>query len=219
MKKVLQAGSLTILLIYTVFIAGWLPGFKWEAVTAMSSAVLAVFTVLIVFFAKEQLKASGRRETADFALRFKRDFFTDKTRDLVMLCDNDLLEFIEKGDDACFKVLKEKQRIDQPCDVINFLSAKERDYYSTYEIDDFLLTHLEDLGTFETKKVLDIDYIYEGFSWYLVTAFENEAVKQYIKWVRKSDGADIYNNFERIYHKMKEEEQKRGGLPLAPKPT
>ncbi len=59
-----------------------------------------------------------------------------------MLCDNDLLEFIVDGDSACFKISTEKLGANRPCDVSKFLSTKDRSYYSTYEVDDWLLAHL-----------------------------------------------------------------------------
>ena len=74
--------------------------------------------------------------------------------------------------------------------------------YSAFEIDDDLLGYFEDIGNNESKKLIDIDMIYDTFSWYIKIIWENPAVQEYIKWQR-SEGADIYDGFEYIYNKSK----------------
>ncbi len=167
---------------------------NWQILEAISAAIAAIFTGWILFVAWSQLKASNAIATADFALRFKSDFFKKETREIMMLLTENLLQFETEGDFAYFKIT--------PFDF------ETKAMYSVYEVDDFLLAHLEDLGMFEEKGILDIDYIYEGFSWFIVAAFENEQIKKYIEWSR-SDGEDIYEKLECIYHKVKAEEHKR----------
>jgi hypothetical protein len=74
--------------------------------------------------------------------------------------------------------------------------------FSSYEIDDFLLQHLEDLGFLFKKKIIDLNNIDQLFGYYVVVVFENCEIKKYIDWARQDDD-DIYSNFEYIYHKLK----------------
>jgi hypothetical protein len=57
---------------------------------------------------------------------------------------------------------------------------------------------------FEQKRILDIEMVYEEFSWYIETAYENCEIKQYIEYSRKDDkDKDVYDKFEYIYYKCK----------------
>jgi len=66
-------------------------------------------------------------------------------------------------------------------------------------MDDFLLMPLEDLSIFEVKGILDMDYIYDGYYYWLKVVINDDATKKYREWSKK-DGFDIYEGMERIYH-------------------
>ena len=83
-------------------------------------------------------------------------------------------------------------------------------FISSYEMDDFILMHLEDLGFLYKKGEMGIEDINQLFGYYIVIVWENPEIKKYIDWVREVD-SDIYSNFEHLYHSLKiyeEENQK-----------
>ena len=180
---------------------------SWEILTASSTLGLMILTLFILIVARGQLKASNAIATADFALKFKHDYFTKESRELLMLLDYDLLQFeVDENDFAYFKV---KEKIpDKAMVCYDFLCDKGKNKYSSYEMDDFVISHFEDLGMFEEKGILDMDYVYEGFSYYIISAFENEAIRSYLNWLIDKFGYGLYNKFECIYHKVKIEEHK-----------
>ena len=86
------------------------------------------------------------------------------------------------------------------------MESKEKDkfkeIYTTYDIDDELLGHFEDIGNYEKAGLLYIQMVYEGFVSYIESIWENEAIKAYIDWLN-SDGDDVYEGFRYIYNKLK----------------
>lgn len=51
--------------------------------------------------------------------------------------------------------------------------------------------------------ILDIDYICQGFGYYIETVFENDAIQAYLAWLKKVCGANFYEQFELIYNEVK----------------
>jgi hypothetical protein len=72
-------------------------------------------------------------------------------------------------------------------------------------LDDVLFGHIDDLGTFEKRGVLDISFIYKFFDYYVEVIWENKEIRKYIEWQRSGDesDSDVYDNFEYIYNKCK----------------
>src|SRR4030042_558030 len=125
------------------------------------TAVAASATIALAWLAFWQLRKISETATADFALKFKHDFFTEEARELIMLLEHELLEF-KIGEDgmAYFELIKKENRSEHSGVTCYDFVRESRNKYSSYEIDDFLLSHLEDLGMFEFKGILDIDYVY-----------------------------------------------------------
>jgi hypothetical protein len=81
--------------------------------------------------------------------------------------------------------------------------------YSSYEIDELLLGHFEDLGLFYRKKLMDIEFICSGFSYYIEEIHENDEIKKYIEWSKKNEGneddyaEDTFEDFDLIFKEVK----------------
>jgi hypothetical protein len=198
----------------------------WTALTAMSTAALAILTIIIAWIACVQLNKMSNISKADFAHRCKNDFFTSETRNLFMLFEHDLIEFkFKKLNEDCegekaeylnyFELIKGKKRFvkEDSKQAVNFihqmLNVKEDEdnkssYFSSNEIDDLLLGHFEDLQVFYLKGIIDNDFIYNGYSYYIQTIGDNEQIKAYIKHLKNTEenGSDFYKKFDELYKRL-----------------
>ena len=158
-------------------------------------------TIFLIYIAWKELDSISKTSNAEFLIKFKDAFFTKETRNLIHLIDNDYLEFVntEELGKAFFKI-KEEMIDESTLDKEIKDELKKKMAYSTYQMDDFILGHFEDLGIFEQKGSLDIEMVYEEFSWYLITVWENCAIKKYIQKQRE-ESEDIYDKFEYIKDK------------------
>jgi|GEM_PF-844045 len=168
-----------------------------------------LFTGLIALVAYSQLKKFNTTTRADFIDRFKKHFFTPSARDILSLFQYGALKFklakIDYGEDlpsGDFPYFEIDKNIREQLTL--FVQAKE--IYTAYEIDDDLLGHIDDLGTFEKRRILDISIIYELFEYYITEAWENEEINKYVQWQRVGNESyrDIYDNFEYIYNKCRQ---------------
>lgn len=181
----------------------------WSTIYDLLTLALLFFTFRSFQTLRAQIRSTQRTTNADFAERFKKAFFTDEARQLFFLVDNDLLNYeVLKIESAfefhLFKLDKSK------CESIkskipNFdkiVSAKET--YTSYELDDYLLQHFEDLGYYEENAILSLEDIYNGFAYYIETCYENTAIKTYVNNCRKGDARnkDIYDKFISLYNKI-----------------
>ncbi len=175
----------------------------WEAITA-------IFTIIITFIAWFQLTSVNKTTRADFIHKFNNDFFKESTQEIISLLDYSALKFmiasVNYGQNIPTKEF--------PYFVIERSIAEQfkpkissaRQEYTAFEIDDNLLGHFEDIGNFEKQRILDISFIYECFSYYIILTWENEEIQKYIKWQRGDGGnnaIDIYEKFEYLYKKCK----------------
>jgi hypothetical protein len=181
------------------------PNIDW---TATGTMIIALITSLLAIIAWIQLEKANNISKADFDQRFKNDFFNEKTRQLFMLFQYDLMvfkrEFVNNTDDEFPYFEVDSTQFDaNPIFAIDLAEMKYR--YSAYEIDEFLLGHFEDLGLFCKKGLMDIEFIYEGFSYYIEKIHSNKQIQNYISWTRKEedDGEDIYKNFDFIFNKVR----------------
>ncbi len=170
------------------------------------TAATALFTLILVFVAWTQLTGINATSSCDFIHRFKKDYFRKSTRRLFYLIEHECIIFNENSspsdiDDSFFKVDKDKvSNSNLPDDIKRDLLTKTS--YSTYEIDDLLLGHFEDVGLFEKTNVVNIDMVYEEFDYYICITHENKEIKKYLEYCRKGDGNDdIYDKFSDIYEK------------------
>ena len=184
----------------------------------------ALGTLLVVFVAWWQLSIISGTSRADFIHRLKNDFFTKGTRILIHLIENKYIHYIDLRDEGCEQGSEDTEqdeenggseadkkesyfevdlaKIDRCVPNEIGRQLKRRHFYSEYEIDDLVLGHFEDIGIFEQKRLIDMEMVYEEFSYYIIVVYENGAIKKYIESLRKKD-ADIYANFEYIYNKCK----------------
>jgi hypothetical protein len=165
----------------------------------------AIFTFLLVYVAWAELGNISQTSSADFIHRFKKDFFTEETRTLIHLIDSGYIEFVDEHKDceriSFFKINEEKiKNSGLPDEIVTRLTKKK--VYSTYEIDDLLLGDFEDVGFLENKGLVDIEMVYNEFSWYVSVVFENPEIQAYLK-SQVEESPDIYENFKYIYTKCK----------------
>jgi hypothetical protein len=178
----------------------------WNAVIAISTAGLFIATVVLVFLGWKQFSALNKTNKETFLHQLKDDFFTDEARSIMALLEYDLLKFsttkMETNSEdelAFFEVIEIHN--DTVRKVLHRIKT-ERAFISSYEMDDFILMHLEDLGFLYRKGEVGIEDIDQLFGYYIEVVWENTEIRKYINWTRGID-PDIYSNFEYVYHKLK----------------
>jgi hypothetical protein len=139
----------------------WLFGYgKSIDRTAFWTGAIAIITFVGIVFALLQLRSIRRTSSADFAKRFIDTFFTPETRTLFTLLMNSALGFTVK------EISEGGKQIDRfPCleikrEILTQLSGfvqieENRTGYSAFEIDDLLLGHLDDLGWYVKRGLID----------------------------------------------------------------
>lgn len=162
----------------------------------------AAITGLLAYIAWIQLGGISDTASGDFVLRLKEAFFTQNFRLLFQLIENDWLTLMKAEGVYYFKVQTEKiKRCGLPESIEKILLSREA--YSSYEIDDIVLGHMEDIGALAKRGMLDVGLIYDMFSWYIETVWENNEIKDYVKAVRREGTEDIYDKLEYIYQECK----------------
>jgi len=181
----------------------------------IGSALCAFFTLILAYIVLQQLSKIYSTSNADLIHKLKTDLFRPETRILIHLLGNEYLIFMVPENsqtelpykEAYFEVDVEKiSKTNLPQEIKDDITKNK--YYSTYEINDILLGHFENIGLFWEIGALEIDVIYAKFGYYLSLAYDNPAIKEYIKFARK-DGADIYDKFEKVYNASKSYGQKK----------
>jgi len=137
--------------------------------TAVWTAVLCFVTLSLVGVAWYQLSSIKKTTRADYLKRLNDSFFTQDTRNLLVLLFNSAIEFSilpirnTEGtndidelpyfeiDKSVLKQLKEAGLI---------LLPEWRKGFNAFEIDDLLLGPLDDVGRFERHGLLDIRTAY-----------------------------------------------------------
>ncbi len=191
----------------------------------VGSVLAAFFAAFLVWVAWEELGKISKTSSADFIHRVDNDFFTHETRILVSLIDCGALEFNDKAESSddievrpYFEINQDKLKKSKlPEEVIQRLSEKK--YYSTWEIDDLLLGHFENIGMLEQKRVVNFQMVYDVFSWYLETIWKDDHIKKYITYCRNGEKASridtvFYNQFQYIVTKCLEYDALHSGLCL-----
>ncbi len=81
--------------------------------------------------------------------------------------------------------------------------------YSTYEIDDFL-GQFEDLDDLHVANTLDLRLIWSSFSFYLNSAWDNDAIQAHIATqYAEPDSEGTYDGFKSIVEKCNRYEETR----------
>lgn len=137
-----------------------------------------------------QFRKANHISSADFIHRLKNDFFGKETRELFFLFEKDYLRYDE--DNEVFEVVKIDEKTKAELGIT-------RKFFTIYEVDDFILGDVYDLGLFEQKRIVDIDMVYEEFGYYVETIWENKAIRYYIENQRKDPKhKDVYNKLDYI---------------------
>jgi hypothetical protein len=163
------------------------PDHIWETVTGVA-------TVWLVLVAYTQFGDSNRTSRATFIRQFSDHFFSENTRDIVMLLELDALELKEKPKPIQFVINASKVSASS-------IRGKDKErlidkgMYSEHEIDDWLLAPLEDIGYFEENGLIKIDEIYNHFDFYIYAIIKNTAIKKYVGITNEHDSrriGDVY---------------------------
>ena len=178
--------------------------------------ITALATVFLWIVAGDELGDSNKVSKATFIGKFTEDFFTEKTREILMLIDYKALIFInthevsyktneteinqkpfpyfllDKAVVAQLKLGPEEER-----------HITKREQYTAFEIDDCLLGPIESLAGFEKRKLVDIRQVYDDFDHYINLIGDNYAIQSYIEQQHseEKDGGTIYENFKYLYKK------------------
>jgi hypothetical protein len=191
---------------------GFLSGFA-------AASFAALFSLILILVGWQQLGKIHATSNADLLHKLKGDFFREETRILIHLIYNDFIELIiEDTSRDEIEVCYFKVNVDAinksklPAEIKEYLTQKR--IYTTYELDDYVLGHFEDIGLFWGKKVLDIDLIYEEFDDYISTVYESNEIQRYISYINKPEEDDqpendYYDKFECIYHQCKLYEKRK----------
>jgi len=190
------------------------------------------FAAFLVWVAWEQWSKLSKTSSADFVHKLTEDFFTPETRTLISLIECRALIYIESftiSDDEITSdgITKSQDYFKVDCDIlkkshlpdeiINDLTKKK--FYSPWEIDDLLLSPLEDVGMLEDCGIINFQMVYSGFSYYLATVLDYREIKKYINNMRNdvnigSNKAQsfIYGNAQYIAKKCQEYDDLHSGI-------
>jgi len=158
-----------------------------------------VLTAVLIIFGYFQLRSINKTTSAEFTHKIKNDFYTESNIYLLTLFDENALMVDTNGEVAWFYI-----------DTVKYKSLRKNIdlhtiplIYQSNQID-ALLQNFEDLGLYERNGLIDIDYIYEGFDYYVEALWDNQEVHKYIIWLRKDPRcADDFSYFEYLYKKLK----------------
>lgn len=168
--------------------------------TAFWTMVLTLTTIVLLVVAYRQLSDLARTSKGDFLFRLKNDFFTEETRRLIFLLDNDLLEF-RPSTFPYFEIVNRGSCV-----------ARLAELGITYEnvsvslIEDLVLGPLEDVGLFVKLKRITLEEAYEEFDSYIQLCAESKAIQAYLRWEPEDYGEqddDAYDNFQILYERLK----------------
>lgn len=175
---------------------------------AFWTMMLVAATIALAAIAWYQLHALSKTSEGEFIHKFKDDFFRKETRDLFALVENECVQFrlihFRGKPTAHFQVVASSI----PPSLRRLISRRA---FSSYEIDDLLLGHFEDLGLYEQRGIIDIEMVYELFDTYIEVTWENEEIQKYVAFSREPDADDepkdqnfdVYDKFECIYKKCR----------------
>ncbi len=174
--------------------------------------VLTIITLFLWWIARKQLGGINKTTKADFIKKFTDDFFSETTRDILMLLDYNALNFsscnIEYDENIPPKTFPYFSINEDVVKQIRVDSIKQKQFidkkfFSSFEMDDYVLGFFEDFGFYEKNGLINIEGVYNSFDWYIDMVWNNEEIKRYIMSQTKDEkeGYDIYEDFRYIYEK------------------
>jgi hypothetical protein len=176
------------------------PAIFWAMVTAVATVLLVAATVGLVWIGLIPLINARKAEFAD---RFRSELLSSSAEKIFFLVAHGFVEFrVDPTTKRPYFFIIEaseniiKQRIEQMLDGQRIIL--------TFEIDDEILSPLEEVAYYEEKKVLDFDYVYETFADHIDVFMSNKEVVKYITWMRETTGMDVYRKLEKLHAKIKQ---------------
>jgi hypothetical protein len=171
------------------------PAIFWVMVTAIATVLLVIATVGLVWVGIIPLV---RERKAEFGDRFRSELLTPSAQKIFFLVAHGFVEFRDDQTTgrAYFFIIEAqeniiKQRLEQ--------ILGEQRIILTFEMDDEILSPLEEVAYYEEKKVLDFDYVYETFADHIDVFMSSAEVKKYIVWLRKYGRPDVYVKLEKLH--------------------
>lgn len=203
--------SYLVILFFLVFggLLGMILKVGGDNLWAYITTITTIFLWIVAYFELEEFNKTTK---ADFIKRFNTEFFSGRTRELVMLFDCNALDFQlsnidykESGPAKVFQYFTVNEEIVKqlPLAKKDKEAILDKKSYSDFEIDDGLLGYIENIGYFEKKGLIDITDVYTSFGWYINVIWNNKEIKKYLEAERKTekDGDDIYEDFNYIFKK------------------
>ena len=186
--------------------------------TAVWTAFLALVTFVLALVAVIQLSSIKKIARADYLKRLNDSFFTEEMRNLLVLLLNSAIEFSilpikdEQGKNNIDELpnFKIKQYVLDQLWKSGMISIPDwRKSYNAFEIDDWLLGPLDDVGRFEKNGLLDMRSAYDTFGYYVIELVgKNQPVRDFLN---HEDSKGNYDDLEYLYKKFLSY-QKRSGL-------
>jgi hypothetical protein len=173
------------------------------------TAWLTIATILLCVIGWWQLKGIKKVSKADFIQKFSIDFFNEKARNIILLLEYDALVFrtreIEYGDGTAnekFPFFEINKKISSQLQINHDNKSDLIESYTSFDIDDLLLGHFEDIGGFEKQNLISIENVYNYFDYYIQVAWDSKEIQKYLHYIKKdSNNPDVYENFKYISQK------------------
>jgi len=153
-----------------------LKGYVTEATIA-----LVLGTLIMGSF---QMYVSEKQDKAQFLLDLKESFYSsnDTNRKVITAIENGTLRIYPDSS---------SDTVDLP-----------KNAFFEGQVDEYII-NFDYMNIFLKKQMLDEKDIYYVFGWYIRRAWNNAAIKEYIKGIRLSE-KDVYVNFEELAGRMQE---------------
>lgn len=157
-----------------------------------------IVTVVLAFVAWIQLRDLAQTSRADFIFRMKSDFFTEETRRLLFLVEEDFIEF-EDDHIPYFSIRTPGGSNHQRFSELGIAGST----VSTYVVDDCLLGPFEDIDLFLMQGLINPTHAREMFQTYIAICWKNAEIQKYIEVSRQKHGnANIYSGFDDLYRRL-----------------
>jgi|GEM_PF-3817328 len=183
------------------------PAIFWAMVAALATVALVVATIGLVWVGLVPLVRSSKAELAE---RFKEELLTPPAQGIFFLAAHGFLEFVidrqtEGREIGYFVIIKLNENIMQ-----ERLDQKfgEQRIVMTFEMDDEILSPLEEVAYYERHGEIEFEDVYRIFGDYIDVCWSNPEIVKYINWVRSTMKADVYKNMEALHKKLREHNEK-----------
>jgi hypothetical protein len=183
------------------------PAIFWAMVAASATVALVIATIGLVWVGLIPLVRSRKAELAE---RFKEELLTPSAQGIFFLAAHGFLKFVihkeaENREIGYFSIIKldeniMQQRLDQ--------KFGEQRIVMTFEMDDEILSPLEEVAYYEKHGEIEFEDVYRIFGDYIDVCWSNTEIVKYITWVRATMKADAYKNMEALHKKLRDRYEK-----------